>query len=220
MSVDLVPICERFDRLVMPEPNSGCWLWIGAVVPDGYGSMYWGGGGRTTLKAHRASWILHVGPLNDEQHVLHRCDTPACVNPDHLFLGTNADNVADRCIKGRSARIRGSQQGRSKLTEDDAAVIFLDPRPYAEIAKDFAISKGPVAAIKAGKLWTHVTGGLRTALGRPQGERCTFARLTERDIRSIRSDGRSRRTIARHYGVSASLIDKIIWRKVWAHVAD
>lgn len=82
---------ERFDRQYEAEPNTGCWLWTGAFLASGYG----------VLKAHRASVLLHHGPFDDALWVLHKCDTPACVNPDHLFLGTALDNARDRVRKGR-----------------------------------------------------------------------------------------------------------------------
>ena len=93
---------ERFETMYIPEPNSGCWLWLGAMVPDGYGSF--GISTNKTIKAHRFSWKVFNGDIPYDMHVLHRCDNRACVNPDHLWLGTNADNVAGRVAKDRSHR--------------------------------------------------------------------------------------------------------------------
>lgn len=94
---------------VEPEPNSGCWIWVGSRFPYmGYGRVK--DGGRERL-AHRVSWELATqAPVPDGMAVLHRCDNPPCVNPDHLFLGTLTDNNVDRMHKGRSST--GSDHGR------------------------------------------------------------------------------------------------------------
>ncbi len=88
---------ERFEDKFIPEPNSGCWLWTASQVM-GYGCIRID---KKTFLSHRISFELYNGPIGDGLHVLHRCDTRDCVNPRHLFLGTNLDNIQDSVKKGR-----------------------------------------------------------------------------------------------------------------------
>lgn len=112
-------ILERFIDKFIPEPNSGCWLWTAYTLPKGYGRIKVDG---KAVLAHRVSHELHVGPIPEGLHVLHRCDTPSCVNPDHLFLGTPQDNMTDKMQKGRHVALKGSEHVRAKLTEGFALV--------------------------------------------------------------------------------------------------
>ena len=100
-SMSAVSLADRFWPKVDKSPESGCWHWTGAMNPSGHGVL--GRGGRNH-GAHRVSWQLHHGDIPKEMHVCHHCDNPRCVNPDHLFLGTAADNVADMVRKGRQAK--------------------------------------------------------------------------------------------------------------------
>lgn len=108
---------ERLMRYVSPEPMSGCWLWTGGLHGNGKSSGYgsFGLGGKP-VKAHRASFMLLKGPIPKGMSVCHKCDVRSCVNPDHLFLGTQRDNVLDMHKKGRDSRSLSStcQRGHSK----------------------------------------------------------------------------------------------------------
>lgn len=148
------PLLVRFERYYIPEPNSGCWLWIGAGNGR-YGSLA-GEDGRTTEPAHRISWKLFNGHLSKGINVLHRCDVTWCVNPDHLFLGTQADNVADMCRKGRHHKLCGEDMPWSKLTESVVRLIHDDSRSYSVIAKHYGISPGMAWFIKKEKVWKHL----------------------------------------------------------------
>lgn len=95
-------VAIRFFKYVTPGPFTDCWLWRGYTNNKGYGLLSKGGRGTSMSLAHRISWEIHFGPIPDDLWCLHKCDTPLCCNPYHLFLGTAAENTADMLAKGRS----------------------------------------------------------------------------------------------------------------------
>jgi hypothetical protein len=121
-SPDAIALRERFDRKVLV--SDGCWEWQAGRGWFGYGQF--GVTGSTTIGAHRVAWILAHGPIPDGYHVLHRCDTPPCVRIDHLFLGTNADNIADKTRKGR-ARGGRPRQTHCQRGHDLATHAYTNP---------------------------------------------------------------------------------------------
>lgn len=95
---------ERILRLCVPEPNSGCWLWLGAVTGHGYGVVgvgYKSEGNRRIIQAHRRSYEIFVGSIPNGKDICHHCDNRLCVNPEHLFVGSRLENVHDMMRKGR-----------------------------------------------------------------------------------------------------------------------
>lgn len=151
---------DEFMKRVEFEPNTGCWLWSNAPGAGGYGTVRYDG---RDQKAHRVSWALHRGymPPRDIK-VCHRCDTPPCVNPDHLWLGTQADNVADMMAKGRHRAVGcvGSENPMSALTEDDVwairGLIRQTNIPQAKIGKMFGVSQMTISRISTYATWPHV----------------------------------------------------------------
>ena len=97
---------QRFMSKILPEPNSGCWLWMAAVNFHGYGRFNMGKKRGGIMKSHRVAWEIYRGRIPEGLHVLHKCDIPACVNPDHLFLGTHTDNMQDMTLKGKNFQLR------------------------------------------------------------------------------------------------------------------
>ncbi len=109
---------DRFWSKVENSSGASCWQWLGIVDRYGYGRFYVKGEEKRT-GAHRTAWLLCRGPVPKGMNVLHRCDNPGCVNPGHLFLGTQEDNMHDMDAKGRRGDINGEKNGLHKLTWDD-----------------------------------------------------------------------------------------------------
>ncbi|GAA0212632.1 HNH endonuclease [Brevundimonas nasdae] len=140
-----------------PELNTGCLLWSGPTFRNGYGRAKGG-------LAHRASWVASHGPIAPGLHVLHRCDTPACVNVGHLSLGTHRDNMRDMTRKGRARRAGilgrlGESHPRARL--DVRLVRLIRARQSAgeqmkAIASDLNVHKDTVRSVVTGRTWSHV----------------------------------------------------------------
>ena len=141
----------RFEEKYIPATESGCWLWIAGKNWCGYGKIYVNG---KTEGAHRISYQLYVGPIPDGLCVLHRCDVPSCVNPEHLFLGTNKDNTQDMVKKGRSAR--GEAHWSSKLTTKDVCNIRISNDIQIILAKRYGASQSTISDIKTNKIWSSI----------------------------------------------------------------
>jgi len=167
----MVPVRERLERSFVPEPNTGCWLWALSSTSLGYGWIKING---RSVAAHRVSYREFVGPIPDGLCVLHRCDTPACINPAHLFLGTVADNNRDAKDKGRwsfrpmprgeacplSRPRRGSGNPFAKLNE---AQVLAARKAYASgekvgaLAKRFNLSVSGMRDVVLGLSWKDVS---------------------------------------------------------------
>lgn len=147
------PIEQRFLSKIKRDEATGCWNWTARRDPKGYGEIG-GGPGRNKLRAYRVAYELYVGTIPPGLFVCHACDNPSCVNPAHLWLGTNADNIRDAAKKGRMPR--GGQ--RSMLTE--AQVREIRDRhdiPAREFAARFGVSYHAVRSARERRTWKHIT---------------------------------------------------------------
>ena len=137
---------ERLVTRSKAGPN-GCIDFVGYIDSQGRGRIRIGGRKGEAIIAARASYEAHIGPIPDGLKVLHTCDRPICINPDHLYPGTDAENVFDKVIRGRAARI---------LTAAAIPKIRRDQRLQRVIAEEHGISQVMVSRIKLGKAWTHI----------------------------------------------------------------
>ena len=141
-------VADRFWLQLKKTPN--CWLWSGATDHDGYGIFSGSIGGVIFKKAHRFSYTLQTGEvIPSDMVVMHSCDNPRCVNPDHLSLGTSRENMLDKIAKGRANTPRSVLSPVPSLSAEQRLRIAIDPRPYAQIAVDFGVSGAVIGQIRA-----------------------------------------------------------------------
>lgn len=158
---------ERF--WIKVNKASDCWEWTGARLPAGYG-VFWVNG--KNEGAHRVSWQLHKGPIPDGLWVLHKCDNPRCVRPDHLFLGTPKDNTQDCQRKGRGGDSgigdwvlqnvhlipHGEEHSQAKLSAEAVSIIRAELRSgksQRSLARHFKVNQSTVRDIAINKTWRH-----------------------------------------------------------------
>ena len=149
---------QRFCERIETDERTGCHNWTGSCSTPGYGQFHWKGKQHST---HRVAWEMSRGAIPENVCVLHKCDNRRCVNPDHLFLGSHADNMHDKIAKGRSNCVRGERHSNAKLTENmvrEIKWLLNFPRSISqiEIGKRYGVSYGPISQIKMGKTWRHV----------------------------------------------------------------
>ncbi len=146
------PLRERFAEKWQLDAATGCHVWIAATDTFGYGRIAIGD--RRQGLTHRVSWELSRGQIPDGLCVLHRCDNPPCVNPEHLFLGTHTDNARDRSNKGRS--MHGSGHVDAKLSEADVVEILRSALRNCDLAEHYGVSRPQISRIRHRVDWRHV----------------------------------------------------------------
>lgn len=149
----VAPLIDRLMARISVDHETGCWNWTAGTV-RGYGSLKHDG---ISIGAHRASYEHHHGPIPDGLCACHKCDNRACINPEHLFLGSQAENVADMDAKGRRVSPKGSGNSQAKINEADVMAIRAAVGvTHKALGERYGITRSAVQAIRAGRNWGHV----------------------------------------------------------------
>lgn len=150
---------EKIEKFIFPEPNTGCWIWAGALTHYGYGNTKkMTIDGHTLRGAHRIMYYLTYGCFNYKLYVCHKCDNPFCVNPSHMFLATTQGNTEDMRIKGRASK--GIHRPTSKLTE--AQVLEIREKyknggyTHRSLGIEYGIDYGGIRGIIIRQTWKHI----------------------------------------------------------------
>jgi hypothetical protein len=150
---------EMFDELLsrflakVVKCDHGCWLWIGAKNPQGYGKLRVG---KKTHDAHRVAYRLFKEKIPKGLYVTHSCDNPSCVNPDHLFAKTQRENSQEAVERGLLDN-KGEKHYKNKFSEEDAKAILASVEPYPKLAERYGVSKSCISSVKNGYTWKYLT---------------------------------------------------------------
>jgi hypothetical protein len=216
---------DKQTKVTSPFVSTPCWLWTASARNGGYGVLRTQIDGRWSSSV--ASRLAHAHWNNDPIEgliVCHRCDTPSCVNPEHLFLGTHQDNISDMWEKGRGAR--GDDHGQSKLTTDRVLAIrrrYSEGETQEELGEEFCVSIPTISRIVHGHEWSHVEGPLLNGVSvrRSRGVQQHLAKLTPEKVLEIRhrhEAGETQTCLGEEFGVDVSTIGNVVRGETWSHV--
>lgn len=199
------------------DKNRDCWEWVGPLNLHGYGQLKYR---NRMYQAHRLAWELTNGPIPDNLFVCHKCDNPVCCRPDHLFLGTHADNMADMVAKGRARK--GSDVYVSKLEEIDIPIIrelHAQGAKVPSIARKYNVKSNAIRRIIEGKTWKHIVSDVGITV--LPDEECRYG-MTETLVANIRADFAtgmlSYNQLAKKYNISLGTIHDVVKRRTWKHI--
>lgn len=216
------PETRFWARVEIPSDPDGCWEWIGAKIPYGYGEIMIN---YRNIGTHRFSWELHYGPIPEGMWVCHHCDNPSCVNPKHLFLGTPNDNMQDKVRKGRAKGPppplhSGETHPMAKLTwaeVDEIRNLYASGQfTLQDLASQFGVVKTNISSIVRWITWRRDDS--------PPPSYPGTKKLTETDVSNIRAEYGTgkvlQKQLAKRYGVSSAQISVIVNRKQWADILN
>ena len=212
-------LVDRFWDKVDVRGGNDCWEWTGGKDRDGYGLIGLKSPWRTR-GAHRVSYVIGNGPIPDGLLVLHSCDNPSCVNPAHLFTGTQLDNMRDMIDKGRVYLRQGARNPNCSLSEDDVLQItdrIKSGETFSNIAKDFSTSRYSIANINTGKNWGWLTGATKESPMLVKKNRKKLSNIDVKFIRHWSKFGHRNIDIAKSFKVSPTTICEVVSGRTWSN---
>lgn len=199
--------------------KNGCWEWIGGKDPDGYGTFRGEHLGQSFKRAHRWSWAYHNNQkVPAGASVCHSCDNPACVNPEHLWVGSTLENQRDKWAKGRGGIPFGENASRAKLTEEQARAILVDPRPNSRVAADYGVAASTVGDIKGRGSWRSIGDVEPVKAKRVSPRKGVSDKITPDIVREIRTSPEAGKALAKKFGITPQTVCDIRKRRSWAHI--
>lgn len=217
-SIRSIPIDEIDHDIFWSNVDKGesCWLWRPSTT-GAYGSFWFK---KTRYLAHRVAWSITNGQIPKGFYCCHRCDTPSCVNPEHIFLGTASENLADMHSKGRHSCDRhGEKNGSSKLTRaiaDSVRIEYSNGVTINSLAEKYSISRSAITRIVRYETWRR--DGDPAQITGFDGNRHASAKLSNekaKQIRELSKSGIKRSVLAEMFGVSVGLIHKVNSGAIW-----
>jgi predicted transcriptional regulator len=213
---------ERLLGRIEKDPSTGCWNWIGTFNNCGYGQIAGEIDGvryakpKQNMLAHRASYIIYHGPIEDGLIIRHKCDNPACINPDHLEAGTYSDNSTDTVVRMRMNHNpnTGAKHHMAQLTDEQVKQILESDDSYEQLVQKFGVSKVVLQRLKCGhtqyvdeatRKRLKEEAKLRKPPGMP-GRSNPMSELTVEQVRYIRTSPKSTYQIADELGVSQAVV--------------
>jgi hypothetical protein len=148
----------RLEYYTFPVPESGCWIWMGSTGRNGYGQIHERRNRKQIAFAvHRLAWELHCGKIPTGMLICHRCDIKTCINPDHLFLGSYADNINDSIKKGRRTyNNSGTKNPRAKLNLSNVREIRASKEKIQKLADKYGVNNTQISRIRLYKTWRDI----------------------------------------------------------------
>jgi HNH endonuclease len=214
---------SRITKNSVPGNANDCWEWKGWLNDHGYAMLGIGGVGkeRRNIRASRIQYYLHYGKFDETLCVLHNCDNPNCINPDHLFLGTKKDNTQDMKTKGRESNPpihKGEAHHKTKFGKETVMAILASQDSYRKLSQQYNVSVQTIFRIKHGLTWQELQiPVIKTNRDNYQGENNPSAKLNWEKIRLIRNDKRPGSIVAKNYGVDKGTINAIRRFRTWKH---